>query len=69
MPKSRDSGLTVGELRRELSAWPDDARITFGCTIEGDPLLFVRFKNRSAEGRMTILSIELVEESINEGSR
>lgn len=38
--------LTVGELREELSAWPDDALITFGSTLAGHELVFVRFKSR-----------------------
>lgn len=68
MAHSRDSGLTVGDLRHELATWPDEARITFGSTVEGDPLVFVRFKNRSSIRKMDLLHIELVERSLSGSS-
>lgn len=38
--------ITVGELRRDLSIYPDDADITFGCTENGTPLIYNRVKER-----------------------
>lgn len=69
MVRSKDSGLTVGELRKRLVEWPDEARITFGCTIEGDPLLYVRCKDRSGSKPLSLLHIELIEEGVNNGER
>ncbi|ASK91847.1 MULTISPECIES: hypothetical protein [Xanthomonas] len=46
MDDKKPKPLTVGELRHELSAWPDDAEITFGSTVDGHELVFMRFKTR-----------------------
>lgn len=55
---NRPKPLTVGELREELSAWPDDAQITFGGTLAGHSLVFLRFKRRGEK----LLHIDVVED-------
>lgn len=53
--------ITVGELRKELSAYHDDTEITFGCTDNAVPLVYERVKNRSPIGKDTLIQIELRE--------
>lgn len=38
--------LTLGQLRRDLSEYPDDAEVVFGGTILGSELKFYRVKSR-----------------------
>lgn len=59
--KEYPAPLTVGELREELSAWPNDAEITFGSTAAGRPLYFLRFKNRGAK----LLQIEVRDDDMD----
>lgn len=49
--------ITVGELKRRLSIFPDDAEITFGSTRNGVPLVFYRTKGRGPD----LVHIELKE--------
>jgi len=52
--------ITVGELRRWLSGYPDDAEVIFGCSLDLNPLVFYRVKNRGPQGGF-LASIELTE--------
>lgn len=49
--------ITVGELKEYLNSLPDDMEITFGCTMDGVPLIFHRTKLRGGN----LLQIELNE--------
>lgn len=50
--------LTVGQIREAIHGIADDVEIDFGCTANGVPLRFYRFKWRDK----TLLQIELNEE-------
>lgn len=40
--------ITIGELKKELAMFPDDAEIDFGSTMSGNTLCFYRTKDRGA---------------------
>lgn len=61
MPES--NRITVGKLRAELARFPDTAEITFGSTMRGDFLVFERIKDRSGGKPLTLVQIELTEET------
>jgi hypothetical protein len=44
-----DRRITVGRLREELSGYRATDEITFGCTMNGDPLVFYRVKRRGPD--------------------
>lgn len=46
LEREEESRITVGDLRRKLSAFADDTEITFGSTLEAIPLAFQRVKSR-----------------------
>lgn len=60
--ETEEHRITVGELRERLRGYPDDAQITFGCTLDAVPLVFYRVKDRGnlPEGGR-IVQIELSE--------
>jgi hypothetical protein len=37
--------VTVGELKAELSRWPDGAAVTFRCPLQGQELRFYRIQS------------------------
>lgn len=55
---NKPRALTVKELKYELSAWSDDTEITFGGTLSGHSLVFLRFKRRGEK----LLHIDVVED-------
>jgi hypothetical protein len=60
----KESRITVGELRRQLSPFPDSMRITFGNTVEAVPLAFYRIKQRG-DGLLQIELTELLPEVVS----
>jgi len=58
------SRITVGDLRRMLSGYPDDKEIIFGSTLAGDTLIFYRVKDRDP---MVQIELNEVNESYLEG--
>lgn len=60
----REHRITVGDLRRQLAAYSEQAEITFGCTENAVPLIFYRVKNRGprdAKPHEELVQIELNE--------
>ena len=55
--KEEASRLTIGELKKRLSNYPDDWQITFGSNRNGELLVFYRTKPRGEK----LLQIELNE--------
>jgi hypothetical protein len=49
--------ITIGELKEQLTIWPDDFEITFGATSDAVPLVFYRTKQRGPR----LVQIELNE--------
>lgn len=47
--------LTVGELRSELSRWPDDAAVNFRCPLQEQEFRLYRFQSPSP----AVVEIEL----------
>jgi len=47
--------ITVGELKSELSGWPDHAAVTFRCPLQQQEFRFYRFQSPSTN----VVEIEL----------
>jgi hypothetical protein len=47
--------ITVGELKAELSRWPDHAAVTFRCPLQQQEFRFYRFQGSSEN----VVEIEL----------
>ena len=68
-PGERRSGggeylpLTVGEMRAAIVDLDDDVEIDFGCSLQGNALLFYRWKWRGDK----LLQIELSEDAVEGG--
>jgi len=58
MKQPMSASLTVGELKKELARWPDDARIDFGETVDGMPLKFSRFKAQNKTTLQVVLDAD-----------
>jgi hypothetical protein len=56
--------LTLGQLRRDLAEYPDDAEVVFGGTVLGSELKFYRVKGRGEK----VVQIELNEEFPHAGT-
>jgi hypothetical protein len=63
MTTEAETRITVGDLKRQLEGYPDDAEITFGCTLDAVPLVFYRVKDR---GKVYGTETRLIQIELNE---